>query len=65
MKIEILLTIITVIILSVLASVQGQKLERQQKLIDELDIKISELQIVVDQRVLPAMILDKASIGVR
>lgn len=37
----------------------------QQKRINELQVQIDELRIIVDQRVLPALILDKTVFGVR
>jgi len=37
----------------------------QQKRINELQVQIDELRIVVDHKVLPAMILDKTVFGVR
>ena len=37
----------------------------QQRRINELQIQIDELKIVVDHKVLPAMILDKTEFGVR
>ncbi len=39
--------------------------KQQQKDIEELETRVTELSIIVDQKFLPAMILDKEHLEVR
>lgn len=59
------LVTIGIILLGILSSIHGERIKQQQKDIEELKTRVTELSIVVDQKFLPAMILDKEHLGVR